>query len=324
VKLKHVYGGLLLACLATPGTAMAWKFVVMGDTRGSNNGVNTTAVSSLANAIVAEGAKFTLVVGDLVDSGNLSYFNTWKSTMSPVYNAGIGVYPIRGNHDVESSGAWATAFGNGLPQNGPAGELGKTYSFNYNNAFIVGLDEYTTSHQVNQPWLNGQFAANNQPHVFVFGHEPAFKFNHTDCLDDYQTNRNTFWNSIAAEGGRSYFCGHDHLYAHARIDDGDGNPNDDLQQFITGNGGAPWHTSGTYDGANSPFSPVPVFSDLNQRYGYAVVEINGLDATITYKAQPSGGGAFTVYDSFSYTAVPEPVTMLLLALGGVMLTRRSR
>lgn len=30
---------------------------------------------------------------------------------------------------------------------------------------------------------------------FVFGHEPAFKAFHTDCLDDYVIERDTFWNN---------------------------------------------------------------------------------------------------------------------------------
>lgn len=323
MKIRYLFTGLLSVCLALPAMGQSWKFVVMGDNRGSNNGVNTAALGSLANAIVSENAKFTLVVGDLVDSGNLSYFNTWKSTMAPVYSAGIGVYPIRGNHDIESGGAWATAFGSSVPQNGPAGEVGYTYSFSYNNAFIVGLDEYVTGHRVNQTWLNQQFAGNTNPHVFVFGHEPAFKYNHTDCLDDYSTNRNTFWDSIATEGGRSYFCGHDHLYAHSLADNGDGNSNNDLHQFIVGSGGAPFHTSGAYDGVNSPYAPVDVLHDYS-RYGYAVVEINGLNATITYKVQ-TGTNTFAAIDTFSYTAVPEPASVCLIVLGGLVgLRRRGR
>jgi hypothetical protein len=317
---------LLVACMVAPVLGQSWKFVVVGDTRsdGANNGVNTAIVSELANAIVSEGARFVLVPGDLANSGGVSgAFTTWKTAMQPVYGAGIGVYPIRGNHDLESSGYWTSAFGAGIPDNGPTGEINYTYSFSYNNAFIVGLDEYVNAHRVNQTWLNQQFAANTKPHVFVFGHEPAFKVNHTDCLDDYPTNRNTFWNSIAAEGGRTYFVGHDHLYDHARINDGDGNPADDIHQYVVGTGGAPFYTSGAYDGVNSPFTPVNILRDIGY-YGYSVVEVNGYDATISWKHRTAPGVYTLTSDVFSYTAVPEPASLVLLALAVVLRRRRGR
>jgi 3',5'-cyclic AMP phosphodiesterase CpdA len=317
---------LLVACMAAPALGQSWKFVVVGDTRsdGANNGVNTAIVSELAQAIKNEGARFVLVPGDLANSGGVpGAFTTWRTAMQPVYGVGIGVYPIRGNHDIESSGYWTSAFGADIPDNGPTGEVNYTYSFGYNNAFIVGLDEYVNAHRVNQTWLNQQFAANTKPHVFVFGHEPAFKVNHTDCLDDYATNRNTFWNSIAAEGGRTYFVGHDHLYDHARIDDGDGNPADDIHQYVVGTGGAPFYTSGAYDGVNSPFTPVNILRDIGY-YGYAVVEINGYDATISWKHRTAPGVYTLTSDVFSYTAVPEPASLALLALAVVLRSRRGR
>lgn len=290
--------------MAVPVRGESWRFVVVGDTRGAdstNYGVNVPIVAELATAIVNEGARFVLVPGDLVYSGGVNgAFAMWKTTMQPVYDAGIGVYPIRGNHDLETSGYWTSAFGADLPDNGPSGEVNYTYSFNHNNAFCVGLDEYVTTHRVNQTWLNQQLAANVKPHVFVFGHEPAFKVNHTDCLDDYPTNRNTFWNSIAAAGGRTYFCGHDHLYDHARIDDGDGNTADDVHQYLVGTGGAPFYTSGSYNGANSPFVPIYILRDLYY-YGYALVEIDGANVTLTWKHRTAPNVYTATSDVFSYS-----------------------
>ncbi len=326
MKPTRLLVSLLVASTVAPVLAQSWKFVVVGDTRsdGANNGVNTAIVGELAHAIVNEGAKFVLVPGDLANSGGVvGAFATWKTAMQPAYSAGIGVYPIRGNHDIESSGYWTGAFGADIPDNGPAGEVNYTYSFSYNNAFIVGLDEYVTPHRVNQTWLNQQFAANAQPHVFVFGHEPAFKVNHTDCLDDYSTNRNTFWNSIAAEGGRTYFAGHDHLYDHARLNDGDGDPSDDVHQYVVGTGGAPFYTSGSYDGVNAPFTPVNILRDIGY-YGYALVEINGLNATITYKHRTAADVYTATSDVFSYTVVPEPASLALLALTALLRSRRGR
>jgi hypothetical protein len=326
MKTTRICALALLGCVVAPVTAQSWKFVVVGDTRsdGANNGVNVPIVNELATAIVGENAKFVLVPGDLANSGGVpGAFGTWRTAMQLVYNNPnhIGVYPIRGNHDIESSGYWNSAFGADLPDNGPAGETNMTYSFSYNNAFVVGMDEYVNAHRVNQTWLNQQFAANTKPHVFVFGHEPAFKVNHTDCLDDYPTNRNDFINSIAAEGGRTYFAGHDHLYDHARIDDGDGNPADDVHQYVVGTGGAPFYTSGAYDGVNSPFTPINVLRDLGH-YGYTVIEINGLNASITYKQRTAANTFVTTSDVFSYAVAPEPASLMLLALGLILGTGR--
>jgi len=325
-KLSLVLIGMGLCASAS---AEPWKFVVFGDTRsastGDNKGVYVSILGELANRTVAEGAKFVLVPGDLVYQGSFSgAFSQWKTTMAPVYNASIGVYPIMGNHDTSGAAAWNTAFGADIPDNGPTGETNRTYSFSYNNAFVVGLDNYVTSHRVNQTWLDAQFAANTKPHVFVFGHEPAFKANHTDCLDDYPTNRNAFWASIAAEGGRSYFAGHDHLYAHARIGDGDGDPNDDVHQFIVGPNTIPsaYHTSLNYDGVNSPYSPVDVAKEFSTP-GYMVVTVDGDNVTMEWKHRV-GANSYATLDTFSYV-VPEPASLGVLAIGaiGLLIRRRS-
>lgn len=325
--ISRVVCALLAVGLVTAAaSATGWKFVVAGDTRsdGLDNGVNVTILGEIANATVAQGAEFILVPGDLALSGGAAAFATWKSTMQPVYNAGIGVYPIRGNHDTGDLTAWNNAFGSGMPQNGPAGELGLTYSFTRHNALIVGLDEYISgnAHRVNQTWLDGQFAANTMPNVFVFGHEPAFKANHVDCLDDYPTNRDTLVNSILAEGGRSMFVGHDHFYDHARIGDADGGIDNDFHQFIVGDGGAPFYTTATYDGANGSFSVNPVAHDAGA-YGYELVEVDGLNVTMTHMRRTSPG-VFTADDVFSYTATPEPAALSLLVLGGLAILRKRR
>jgi hypothetical protein len=199
---------------------------------------------------------------------------------------------VRGNHEADVPGsttAWSAAFTgrSTLPANGPAGEIGLTYSFTARNALFVGLDEYVNLHLVNQPWLDAQLAANTaRPHVFVFGHEPAFKAFHSDCLGSYPADRNTFWSSLASAGARVTFAGHDHFFDALRIDDGDGDANDDLFQLIAGSGGGPLFTNVAYNGDNAPYSPVALHHDVS--YGYLLVEISGegghdLGVTMTWK-----------------------------------------
>ena len=78
-----------------------WRFIVSGDSRGSYNGVNTPILTELAAQFVNQGAEFVLFPGDLVNGGvnqttMQSQLTTWRNTMAPVYNAGIGVYAIPG------------------------------------------------------------------------------------------------------------------------------------------------------------------------------------------------------------------------------------
>jgi len=324
---RKIVAGCLLALVlsaapcAAPCQAAPWRFVVVGDTRGGDAwGINNTIVPELAGQIAGMSIKpgFVLVPGDLVSSGSTAgAFGKWKEYMAPVYGAGIAVYPIIGNHDSSGLTAWNTVFGPDILDNGPAGEINRTYAVTYNNALILNLDVYKTGHQVNQSWIDAQLAARNPattPHVFFQGHEMAFKaVSHTDCLDDFPANRNAFWKSIADAGGRSYFAGHDHTYDHARIDDGDGNPSDDVHQFIVGTGGAPFHTgAAVYNGSNSAFTPINVLTEA--QFGYLIVDVDGPKATYTWMHRTGTNTYAPGGDSFFYV-VPEPSALVLLGSG---------
>jgi hypothetical protein len=297
---------MMTACVYT----QAVRFIVTGDTRGADNGVNTVILSEMVQAVLNEKADFVLIAGDLVNGSGEpavleSQLITWRDTMQPLYTAGVGVYPCRGNHDTGNYTVWKSIFSGeyALPGNGSADEKYITFSFTYGNVFVVSLDVYSGDGGVNQPWLDTQFAQNRQPHVFVFSHVPAFKVWHRDCLADNPNERNTFWKSIKAEGGRIYFCGHDHFYNHARIDDNDDDPSNDLHQYVVATGGAPLYGwEGDYDGDNGRWRPHEIFHE--KQYGYVLVEINGLDVTLTWKHRTAAGVYESTEDIFTYTASP--------------------
>lgn len=292
-----------------------WRFIVTGDSRNGDNGVNTVILGELADEIVDRQVDFVLISGDLVTGYNdqaalESQLATWVRVMQPVYDAGIEVYPVRGNHDVgepEGVAAWNNTFRGAyeLPDNGPVTEKNLTYSFAHKNVLVIGMDQYIRLRQVNQAWLDSQLAANTQPHIFVFGHEPAFKTQHTACLDDWPAERDKFWASIEKAGGRTYFCGHDHLYNHARVDD-DGEPSNDIHQYIVGTAGAPLRKwVGKYDGVNNNYTVENIYNA--SEFGYCLVEVNGLDVTITWFERVEKG-KYKAKEVWSYTAagVPQP------------------
>jgi hypothetical protein len=296
-----------LSSVSVAPQSSATRFVVSGDSRGNGSGVNETILAELVQATLDEGADFILVPGDLVYGSSVpstlySELTQWRSIAQPLYDAGVGVYPVRGNHDAAYKYIWDSVFSGvyALPNNGPTGEENVTYSFSHENVFVVGLDQYTLLNQVNQAWLDQQFTANELEHVFVFGHAPAFKVSHADCLDDHADARDTFWNSLTAEGARVYFCGHDHFYDHCRLDDGDGDPVNDVHQFIVGTAGAPLRSDGNYDGLNGQWTPIRVHHE--QEFGYTLVEIDGPNVTITWKHRVSAGVYESTADTWNYSA----------------------
>ncbi len=326
--------------LASTVAAAPWKFVAVGDSRdhvAGLDGVNTEILGEIATEIVARNAELVMFPGDLVygyddEAGFRGELQVWRSTMAPVYNAGIAVYAGRGNHELPSMAdglaIWNDEFPD-LPTNGPAAEQRATYSATHKNALIVSLDLYAPGQdaQVNQAWLNQQLWANDQPHVFAFAHEPAFGPRSSRLeMGEHPAERNAFWASLVSANARTYFTGHDHWYEHTRMDDGDADPSNDIHQYIVGTGGAPLRdNSHDWAGPNSPYTPVLTAPDYHYAaaYGYVVGEVDDLDVTLTWM-QRTGVGVYTATEQWSYTAAPEPATLSVLAFAGVALLRKRR
>jgi hypothetical protein len=153
---------------------------------------------------------------------------------------------------------------------------------------------------------------NTKPHVFVFGHEPAFQVLHPDCLDDHPAQRDAFWRSLKAAGARTYFCGHDHFYNHARVDDGDGDPNNDVHQLVAATAGAPRYPwTPPYPGDNGSFNVSLVYHA--EHYGYIVVEVNDLDVTLTWMERQGDDlhqpGVYEAKETWGYRVPAGPVVL---------------
>ena len=332
---------LVIVGVSVSAGADRWRFIMTCDSRGSfATGVNETVMGELVDEILQLDVQFVMFPGDLVYGARvgLERFEEqlwhWVEVMEPVYEAGIAVYVCRGNHEVGDMWdvwpgeqpnpvdnyalGWLNVFGSEahpdlrLPGNGPAGEEYMTYSARYNNALIVALDQYAgtrhqLAHQLNQEWLDVQLRQNTQPHVFVFGHEPAFRALHSDCLGTYPDQRDAFWASLKAAGARTYFCGHDHFYDHARIDDGDGDPDNDVHQFIVGTAGAyPYFWVPPYGGNNGDFTVEQMHHA--ERFGYVLVEIENLDVTVTWMQRQDNDldvpGVYEAGEVWSYAVSP--------------------
>jgi predicted phosphodiesterase len=238
-------------------------------------------------AAVSEKVDFIFFTGDLIISGFTdsaeqdSVLKDWRFLLDTLSAHNIRVFACRGNNDV-SRESWDALFSGdyAFPQNGPENERNITYAFEYDNLLFIALDQYIETHRINQDWLDEQLARNTKPHVFVAGHEPAFKLLHSNCMGAYPDERNVFWESLIKAGVKIFFCGHDHFYDHAVIDDDDGNPHNDVHQIIVGTGGY-LHNDADYDGDNGRWTPVRLFHE--QANGYALIEVNDAEVKLIWK-----------------------------------------
>ncbi|MFC2088652.1 metallophosphoesterase [Calditrichota bacterium] len=186
-------------------------------------------------AIAAKGAgAFMISPGDIDPPDQVEW------TIKTYIGSNYLWYPVVGNHEAEtpSDMTWLRNYnlnGNTLPNIvniGPTGCEETTYSFDYENAHFVVINEYYdgvsdvgTDGDVDDDlydWLVADLTATTKQYIFVFGHEPAYpqpdednsRLRHEfDSLNQHETNRNRFWSLLSTKGVIAYFCGHTHNYS---------------------------------------------------------------------------------------------------------------
>jgi hypothetical protein len=229
---------LVSACSVAGRASNYFIFVVAADMR---NFTGETEFAGAAKAIASAGAgEFMISPGDIDPPDQV--YDVIRSSVGAAYPW----YPVAGNHEAETTSdmAWLRAFnsgGNSLPHivnPGPVGSMETSFSFDYENAHFVIINEYFDGATDNGgagdvipallAWLEADLTANTLPIVFVVGHEPAFpqpdaappyRLRHDgDSLDAFPTNRDAFWSSLAAHGVKAYICGHTHNYSTIKID----------------------------------------------------------------------------------------------------------
>ncbi len=177
---------------------------------------------------------FHISVGDIDPPSDVYNIITSEWGTSSIW------YPVVGNHEVETTSDmdWIRNEYSSLPyivNPGPTNCETTTYSFEYENAHFVVLNEYydgssdigTDGDIVDAlyNWIVDDLNKNTKPIVFVFGHEPAYPQPDTawgdcrhygDSLDKYPSNRDRFWNLLEEKNVVTYFCGHTHRYSRYR------------------------------------------------------------------------------------------------------------
>lgn len=328
-KPRLLLAALSLALLAPVAQAEPFTFGFMADTQWtSNDAANnpSTVALGIMNQIlpkfVESKVKFVLQFGDLTDNGSNAGLDVWKTAAQQLYDAGIGFYPVRGNH--EPSVAAGTRFKLNFPQTQgqgpnvagatghrspttPTGLAGLTYAFEYGNATFIAVDQFVRSDgtgssansaaldQVN--WVAQTLA--NKPagtHAFVFAHKPLIGQNHVDNLfganpSSNPNERNVLIKAMAANGGRYFLSGHDHLFSRTLVKSPDGTAQ--VQNIIHSSDSYKFYIP-TIPSNDQKYNPnnrqeTPIAQELFT-VGYYIATIDGPNLTVTHYASDNGCG----------------------------------
>jgi hypothetical protein len=325
--------GVGLAGAFLPGrifaaSSNAWKFGVMADTQwrantgGEPGACATRIIDAVNQEFIRHGVKFVVQVGDMVDVESISGVRslpTRAAHANALYSAGIGFFPVRGNHEASATAAQEIPVL--FPQTLGAGSLvfgaanfespilsstatdplgtrlkGLSYSFDYQNVRCVLIDQFTRpdgtgstdSNALDQlNWVCGSLASKpSNQHAFVFAHKNLAGQNHKDVLfgSSLTSNlsaRDTLIATMHANGARFYMGGHDHMHYRSVIASRNGASN--VEQIICASNSYKFYVPRTPDEAYE----APVAHELFT-FGYYIVTVDGPRLSVDYYSSSHG------------------------------------
>ena len=196
---------LLLALAISSGVtaswAATWSFGVMADTqwtaptdpaKQNPNGVAVSIINQINAQFIKAGVKFVIQVGDLTEKGNDADIHVRALASHPLHLAGIGFFPLRGNHEVSAKPAGVnkygiTAFRENFPQTrGKGGDLFGAANFNSPASVSADLDGMSYSFDFGEPGNNVRFVVidNWATPSKSLAHENGYTYGYS--IDDQQ------------------------------------------------------------------------------------------------------------------------------------------
>ncbi|MDR3596403.1 metallophosphoesterase family protein [Clostridium sp.] len=323
------------------------KFIVFGD---SQSGVPANPEYTPWNHTITEAyqqnpdANFVVNMGDLVEIGqSYQHWNNWFSAANGVIN-NIPEMPVQGNHETyinntENSSSAPQDFTNqfSVPQNGPLGHVGQTYSYNYGNVHFVVLDSQEDEEapgkdsflQEQASWLENDLSKNVQKWTIVMFHKTPY---YNKATRNNPAVKDIFTPIIEKHHVDIVFNGHDHGISRT-YPINNGNYYTDYSKgtvyYVTGRSGNKYYTDlnkKIWDAAFFDCQDSPAYEVVNIENGKLTIDAykyNTIDTSATNKQNvlcntPTKIDSFTIDkdnpgNSTQLTLNPSKSTQLAIA-----------
>jgi hypothetical protein len=278
--------GLFVLIVLPKSVYASFRFVSWADTKSSRSQLATLSRQITDNNL---SPVFTIYPGDLESDGfTLSGMNLWKDAINGGSSPGNGIFditfPTRGNHDFHVSGStpdWQNYFNmHGVAQRVGATNYREsredlTYSFDYDNAHFVGIDDDGGAGAItsdDESWLDNDLSlaeSRGLTHAFIFFHGPLYPVDGHCCSGNSDIINIINDHPIVS----ATFHGHEHLYTHTTLDSSlISGLTRSFEQFITGSAGA---------------GPSSARSDREYDYymnsdGFVTVDVSNQSYTVTW------------------------------------------
>jgi hypothetical protein len=212
-----------------PPPAVTRTFVGAGDIAMCD--VNSAATGELLDSI--GGAVFTL--------GDNAYFQGTRQQYRDCYDTTWGkhkarTFPVPGNHEYETPGAWPYFEYFGELASGPHGQ--GYYSFDLGNWHVVALNSNIAvgPGSAQAMWLQEDLALNRPRCTLAYWHHPLF----TSGSNGATPAMREFWRILHEADADVILSAHEHMYERFAPQDHNGRPDSarGIRQFIAGTGGA--------------------------------------------------------------------------------------
>ncbi|MCZ8522508.1 MULTISPECIES: metallophosphoesterase family protein [Paenibacillus] len=294
-------GGQAGAAGTVPAAADEFRFVVMGDSRGSSNGTNEATLRALLEKVKAlkPAPDLILFTGDQVTGGSTvaRQLADWKNIADDYWPV-TSIYPALGNHEHDEK-VFSSAFPH-LPKEQLPGYGRTVYSFDHGNARFITLNSDRTNPQgqyviddAQLAYLEAQLKGAGAKHRFVQFHVPAYPVGaHLgSSLDAAPESRDKLWALLDRYRVTAVLVGHEHNYNRRKVDgsfSGSGYTfHNEIYQLTIGGAGAPLYT-GSQENKGVVTGP-------KASYHYMVVDVEGGRAKFqAYDLQENRIDEFTV------------------------------
>ena len=268
-------------------------------------------------------------MGDLADTGNDADETVRAQAAQPLYDAGIGFFPMRGNHETYGTGnqfsipVLKTLYPQtrGMQQHLRRHQLQQPDLGQHRagwHELLIRLQQRPLRHRRSlgdserghsqagydfgysitqqQPWISSRLdkSTRGTDHAFVMSHQPLIAENHQDTMFQGYTNanpdmQNAFYASLQNNNVKYFLAGHDHINQHSIIASPDGLSS--VHEIIGASDSSKFYTPKSVTDGNWFGQKTRETSVAQELFtvGYYIFTVDGANVTVDFYSDNHGG-----------------------------------